>query len=115
MKKTIEITTKFATSLETFTKIMAEAMYYETQYNFAVSEEQRRHAARYNTALLAEAKEELHIQEETLYSEYAGTEDEDAYTEAEDSFEEIIKAARHEACKRAEQMRKINCIELRFE
>lgn len=115
MKKTIEITTKFATSLETFTKILAEAMYYETQYNFGVSEEQRRHAARYNTALLAEAREELRRQEEALYSEYADTENEDAYAEAEDSFEEIIKAARHEACKRAEQMRKINGIELKWE
>jgi hypothetical protein len=115
MKKTVEITKEFATSLETFTKILAEAMYYETQYNFAVREEQRSHAARYNTFLLAEARKELRKQEDALYSEYGGAENEDAYVEAEESFEEIIKAARHEACKRAELMRKINGIELKWE
>lgn len=106
-----EIETEFKASLEKYITIRAEAMYYESQYNFPITEEQREHAHKYNLLLLTESDCELRARRDEIDDKYNWAETEDAYLEVD--FISIIRQAHKEACERADKMREANSIRLR--
>lgn len=112
MNKVEEIKAEFRASLSEYGKVYAEAMYYEMQYNFPVTEEQRTHARKYNLTLHHEASDLCRAAEEAMFHKYADTEFEAAYDEASDDFGMIIREIQHAACVNAEQLMTLNSIEI---
>lgn len=106
-----EIETEFKVSLERYIAIRAEAMYYEAQYNFPLSKEQREHAHKYTNMFFDECDAELRARRDEIDDKYNWAETEDAYLEAD--FTSIIRQAHKEACERADKMREANGIRLR--
>lgn len=103
-----EIETEFKVSLEKYIAIRAEAMYYEAQYNFPLTEEQREYAHKYANILFDECDAELRARRDEIDDKYNWA---DAYLEVD--FISIIRQAHKEACERADKMREVNGIRLR--
>lgn len=105
-----EIGAEFKVSLEKYIAIRAEALYYEAQYNFPLTEEQRKHAHKYQSMLLDECDAELRARRDEIDDKYNWEETEDEYLSVD--FREIIRQAHKEACERADKMREANGIRL---
>ena len=106
-----EIKNEFRKSLDKYIAIRAELMYYEAQYNFPLTEEQREHAHKYKNMLFDECNAELRARRDEIDDKYNWKETEDEYLSID--FGEIIRQAHKEACERADKMREANGIRLR--
>lgn len=107
-----KIKAELRTNLAEYRIVYAERMYYEAQYNFAVTEEQRTRAARHSSLLAREARKIISDVLDYIYWDYENTEFEAAYDVAEEDFDNIIIEVQKEACDKAEQMRQINGVKL---